>query len=71
MKFSDDENKEVVRAIAPLLKTDENSICAYVIVAINHDDAHTPITLASMPPEEMTTFLEAISLLIYGQLHAN
>lgn len=71
MKFTDAENQEVVRAIAPLVKVSEDSICAYVIVAIDHDKEHMPVTLASMPPEEMVGFLEAISITVYGNLHSN
>jgi hypothetical protein len=71
MKFNDPESQEVVKAIAPLLKADENSLCAYLIVAIDHDKGHMPITLASMPPEEMVDFISALAALVYANLHAN
>lgn len=70
-KFPDDENREVVKAIAPLLKANSESICSYVIVAIDHDRGHMPMTLASMAPEEMVDFLSAVTALVYGNLHAN
>lgn len=53
----DDATQKTLEAIAPLLKMRPEQICQFTIIVADHDDDHTPVTLSTVPRENLGAYL--------------
>jgi len=63
----DEAAKATRDAIAPHLQMKPDDICSYIIIAVDHSDGHTPVTLSTVTPEELPPYLAALALWIRSQ----
>jgi len=60
----DQASTETINAVAPHLQMAPENICNLIIIAVDHSDDHSFVTLSTVPREKLSHFIQSIALLM-------